>query len=362
MKTYIVGGWVRDTELKRSGYPVDPKDKDWVVVGATPEEMIKAGYLPVGKDFPVFLHPETHEEYALARQERKNGVGYHGFVFYTDPSITLEEDLVRRDLTINAMAVDDDGKITDPFGGMKDLKDGILRHVGSAFTEDPVRLLRLARFAARFPKFTVAPETFELLKHMVESGETDHLVAERVFQEMEGALSEKAPSRFFEVLSECGYLQRSFPAWNVSKALIASLDRLVAEPASLMRFALSLSATDEKDQETLMKSVRAPSVYIDLARMTARYAGAFSAAQKNADAMVDLLGKTDALRKPERFIELLSLASFTDKRVDDAVWIFAFEAFRSVDAGKIASEQSDPKQIPAAIAAARRNAIAAMMP
>ena len=206
MQVWTVGGAVRDALL---GRPVH--DRDWVVVGATPEQMRAAGYQPVGKDFPVFLHPDTHEEYALARTERKTAPGYHGFVFHAAPDVTLEEDLARRDLTINAMAEDADGRRVDPFGGERDLRDGVLRHVGPAFVEDPVRILRLARFAARFPGFSVAPETRDLMRRMVEAGEVDALVAERVWQELARGLMEERPSRMVEVLRDCGALARLLP-------------------------------------------------------------------------------------------------------------------------------------------------------
>jgi tRNA nucleotidyltransferase (CCA-adding enzyme) len=206
LQVYLVGGAVRDKLL---GRPV--KEKDWVVVGACPEDMIAKRFKPVGKEFPVFLHPKTGEEYALARTERKVAKGYKGFEFYADPKVTLEEDLIRRDLTINAMAETDDGKIIDPFNGKKDLQNKILRHVSDAFAEDPVRILRAARFAAKFGDFTVAPDTLKLMKAMVESGEVDALVAERVWQEFKRALEEKYPERFFEVLRQCGALKIIFP-------------------------------------------------------------------------------------------------------------------------------------------------------
>ncbi len=208
MKTYLVGGAIRDERL---GRPV--KDRDWVVVGATPEQMIAAGFKPVGKDFPVFLHPETHEEYALARTERKSGRGYHGFVFNTDVDVTLEQDLARRDLTINAIARDADGQYIDPFGGLDDLEQGILRHVSGAFAEDPLRVLRVARFAARYHHigFSVADETLALMSHCVEAGELDHLVAERVWQEIDAALNENDPQLFLQVLRACGALETILP-------------------------------------------------------------------------------------------------------------------------------------------------------
>lgn len=215
MKSYLVGGAVRDALL---GLPV--QEQDWVVVGADPEDMVAAGYRPVGKDFPVFLHPQTKEEYALARTERKFGRGYHGFTFHTGADVTLEEDLIRRDLTVNAMARGDDGALIDPYGGQRDLQARILRHVSPAFAEDPVRILRVARFAARFAPlgFRVADETMALLRQMVERGEADHLVPERVWKETERALSGDGrdeagykPSVYFQVLHACGALARVMP-------------------------------------------------------------------------------------------------------------------------------------------------------
>ena len=208
MQVYLVGGAVRDHLL---GFPYH--EKDYVVVGATPEQLIASGYQPVGKDFPVFLHPDTKDEYALARTERKSGHGYHGFSFYTDPSVTLEEDLIRRDLTINAIAMDDDGKIYDPYNGQQDLDHKILRHVSIAFIEDPLRVLRIARFAARYKAlgFTVAPETLALMKQLAESGELEALTPERVWKETSRALMENHADEYFEVLRACGALKVLFP-------------------------------------------------------------------------------------------------------------------------------------------------------
>ncbi len=214
MEIYSVGGCVRDIIMNR---PIH--DRDYVVVGSTVEEMLSLGYKPVGKDFPVFLHPETKEEYALARTERKVAPGYKGFVVHSDPTVTLEEDLSRRDLTINAMAMDADGKIIDPFGGQKDIEAKVFRHVSPAFREDPVRILRLARFAARYTDFTVAPETMKLMKSMVESGEVDALVPERIWKELSVGLMEEKPSRMIDLLHDCGALARIFPEiealWDV---------------------------------------------------------------------------------------------------------------------------------------------------
>ena len=207
MKTYVVGGWVRDRLLGRE----HGGDRDWVVVGATPDAMQRAGFRPVGRDFPVFLHPQTHEEYALARTERKTAPGYHGFVFHAAPDVTLEQDLERRDLTINAIAQDEDGRLVDPLGGQRDLQAKVLRPVGPAFVEDPVRILRVARFAARFPDFSVASETISLMRAMVNAGEVDALVPERVWQEFARGLMEATPSRMIEVLRRCGALARLLP-------------------------------------------------------------------------------------------------------------------------------------------------------
>jgi tRNA nucleotidyltransferase (CCA-adding enzyme) len=208
MKRYQVGGAIRDELL---GLPV--KERDWVVVGATPEEMIAAGYKPVGKDFPVFLHPQTKEEHALARTERKSGRGYHGFTFHTGPEVTLEDDLMRRDLTVNAIARNEDGTLVDPHGGRRDIERRVLRHVSPAFAEDPVRILRLARFHARFAPlgFRIADETMALMRQMVAAGEADHLVPERVWQETERALMLDVPSVFFRTLRDCGALARVMP-------------------------------------------------------------------------------------------------------------------------------------------------------
>ncbi|MEO6172071.1 MAG: multifunctional CCA tRNA nucleotidyl transferase/2'3'-cyclic phosphodiesterase/2'nucleotidase/phosphatase, partial [Arenimonas sp.] len=208
MKTYLVGGAVRDALLGRAA-----GDRDYVVVGATPEKMLSLGFQPVGKDFPVFLHPQTKEEYALARSERKTAAGYRGFVFHTAADVTLEQDLIRRDFTINAIAQDDEGNLIDPFSGQKDIHDKILRHVSPAFAEDPVRILRAARFMARFAKlgFTIAPETMALMRQMVSNGEVDALVSERVWQELKRALEEPMPSAFIQALRDCDALKILFP-------------------------------------------------------------------------------------------------------------------------------------------------------
>src|SRR6476660_2054061 len=250
MKAYIVGGAVRDELL---GLPV--KDRDWVVVGATPEEMLAKGFKPVGKDFPVFLHPRTHEEYALARTERKSGRGYKGFTVHASPEVTLEEDLRRRDLTINAMAKAEDGTLIDPYGGKRDLEQHILRHVSEAFAEDPVRILRVARFAARFG-FDVAPETMALMKQMVASGEADYLVPERVWQEFAKGLMEAAPARMFAVLQECGLRPKLLPELGAVGTLQGSLAQ---------RFARLRWQAEPKDVEKLCDRLKVPSEPRELA-------------------------------------------------------------------------------------------------
>ncbi len=229
MRSYVVGGAIRDELL---GLPV--KDRDHVVVGATPEEMEAAGYKPVGRDFPVFLHPQTHEEYALARTERKTARGYRGFQVYAAPDVTLEQDLARRDLTINAMARGDDGVLIDPFDGQADLKARVLRHVSPAFVEDPVRILRVARFAARFG-FDIAPETLALMREIVAAGEADALVAERVWQELAKGLMEREPRRMFDVMEQCGALARVIPGWTAIDAprALRALDAAAADNAAL---------------------------------------------------------------------------------------------------------------------------------
>ena len=221
LHVFKVGGCVRDRLLREQGVDAPTGDIDWVVTGATPEAMLERGFIPVGADFPVFLHPSTHEEYALARTERKTAKGYHGFTFYTAPDVTLEEDLRRRDLTINAMAEDNKGNIIDPWGGQADIKSRVLRHVSEAFCEDPVRILRLARFAARFPDFAVARETLALCRQMVNCGEVDALVPERTWQELRRGLAEVNPVRMIEVLEECGVWNRIFADISVTVRVLS---------------------------------------------------------------------------------------------------------------------------------------------
>ncbi len=345
MQIYEVGGAVRDALL---GLPVH--DRDWVVVGGTPEDMIRAGWLPVGKDFPVFLHPETREEYALARTERKTARGYHGFAFHADPGVTLEQDLARRDLTINAMARDAQGRLIDPFGGQRDLAARVLRHVTEAFREDPVRILRLARFAARFADFAIAPETLALMRGMVDDGEVDALVAERVWQELARGLMERRPSRMFEVLRACGALARLLPEvdrlWGVAQRadyhpevdtgvhLMMVLDMAAQLAAPLpVRFAclthdlgkgttpaevLPRHIGHEERSARLLKGLaerlRVPNDCRELADVVAREHGNIHrSSELSAAALVRLLERCDALRKPSRF-EAVLLACECDAR------------------------------------------------
>jgi tRNA nucleotidyltransferase (CCA-adding enzyme) len=311
MKIYEVGGAVRDSLL---GLPV--KDRDYVVVGATPDEMIAAGYRPVGSDFPVFLHPATHAEYALARTERKTAPGYKGFVFHADPSVTLEEDLRRRDLTINAIARDlETGALIDPHDGQVDLAQHVLRHVSEAFIEDPVRILRVARFAARFSDrhFTVAPETMTLMQHMVASGEVDHLVAERVWQEVARGLMESAPAAMLDVLDASGALARIVPEWRNAiahgSASRRALERAAAAEAPLeLRFAALCHDLPVEDIDALCARLRVPTDCRDLAGMSARHHARIDQAQTlPAQALLDVLTACDAIRRPARFTLLLRL-------------------------------------------------------
>jgi tRNA nucleotidyltransferase (CCA-adding enzyme) len=305
MKIYAVGGSVRDELLG-----LDVKDRDYVAVGATPQQMIDAGYKAVGADFPVFLHPRTQEEYALARTERKTAPGYTGFQFHTSPEVTLVDDLQRRDLTINAMAKDDDGTLIDPYGGKKDLENKLLRHVSAAFSEDPVRILRVARFAARFAPlgFRVASETMLLMRAMVDSGEVDHLVAERVWKELARGLMEATPSAMFAVLRDCGALARILPEIErAGNASMPSLDFAANENLNLaIRFAVLVHNLADANVRTLCARIRVSAECRDLAITVARWhADAHHACELDAEKLLSLFDGTDALRRPERFHEFL---------------------------------------------------------
>lgn len=355
MQIYMVGGAVRDALL---GLPV--KDRDWVVVGATPEAMVAQGFTPVGKDFPVFLHPVTHEEHALARTERKTARGYKGFAVHAAPDVTLEDDLARRDLTLNALAVPrehcrpdggfDTTHLVDPYQGRRDLDQKILRHVTPAFREDPVRILRVARFSARFTDFSVAPETMALMQEMVEDGEVDHLVPERVWQELSRGLMEAKPSRMFEVLRACGALKRLLPEvdrlWGVPQPaehhpevdtgvhLMLVLD-MAAElqaplpvryaclghdlgkgntPTDLLPRHLGHEGRSARLLQGISERLRVPTDCRELGEVVAREHGNIHASGKlNAEAVLRLLERCDALRKPLRFSQAL-LACACDAR------------------------------------------------
>ncbi|KFI07959.1 multifunctional CCA addition/repair protein [Massilia sp. BSC265] len=407
MRSYVVGGAVRDELL---GRPVT--DRDHVVVGATPEDMLAQGFRPVGKDFPVFLHPDTHEEYALARTERKTAPGYHGFVFHTSPDVTLEDDLVRRDLTINAMARAMDGSIIDPYDGQADLKNRIFRHVSEAFAEDPVRILRLARFAARFPDFRVHETTNALMRSMVEAGEVDALVPERVWQELSRGLMEERPSRMFAVLRDCGALARILPEldvlWGVPQPPLHHPEvdtgvhiMLVIDYAAEQRHPLEVrfaalvhdlgkgvspsetwpahhghEFTGMKLVTGVCKRLKVPNECRDLALMTAREHGNVSRAlQLRANTIVTLFERCDAFRKPERFAQML-LASECDSRgrgheehpmrfqeYPQRAWLLrALDAARGVNAGEIAARYAERRdKIPEAVHAARVSAVKAAL-
>jgi tRNA nucleotidyltransferase (CCA-adding enzyme) len=377
VRIYRVGGSVRDQLMGRPA-----GDRDWVVVGASPDEMLTAGYTPVGRDFPVFLHPETHEEYALARTERKTAPGYRGFVFHADASVTLEEDLARRDLTINAIACDQDGTLIDPRGGRADIEARVLRHVSPAFAEDPVRILRIARFAARFDDFSVAPETLALMRDMVRAGEVDALVAERVWQELSRGLMEARPSRMIEVLRDCAALAvvlpevdalfgvpqpvQHHPEIDAGLHLMQCLDWAAGHGASLaVRYALLVhdlgkgttpreywprhiahEARSAKLARELAERLRVPVETADIGRLVAQeHTNIHRACELRADTMVKLLERLDVMRKPERLTDIL-LACEADQRsrpgFDAAGYVqadvvrAAAAAFRAVDAGAVA--------------------------
>ncbi|SDK56239.1 metal dependent phosphohydrolase [Methylophilus rhizosphaerae] len=402
MQIYQVGGAVRDGLL---GLPV--KDRDYVVVGATPEQMIAAGYRAVGKDFPVFLHPQTQQEHALARTERKTGKGYKGFSVYAAPEVTLEEDLARRDFTINAIAQAEDGRLIDPFHGQADIQRKVLRHVTAAFGEDPVRILRAARFLARFTDFTVAPETLVLMREMVAAGEVDALVPERVWQEIARGLMEKQPSRMFDMLRDCGALQVILPElarlWGVPQTAIyhPEIDTgvhvmMVIDYAARQGFSLPVrfaALTHDLGKGTTPKEVlprhighelrsvdlirdvvarlKVPNDCKDLALVVAKFHGKLHAAREmKASTLLNFLEELDAFRQRARFEDFL-LACECDSRgrlgledcpLDDAEHLRkALQAALLVDAGAIARSCTSPAQIKQAVADARIQAIQAAL-
>ena len=366
MKIYCVGGAVRDELL---GLPV--KDRDYVVVGATPEQMVKQGYKPVGRDFPVFLHPQTHEEYALARTERKTARGYHGFEFHAAPDVTLEQDLARRDLTINAIARDVDGRIIDPHQGTADLKSGVLRHVGPAFSEDPVRILRVARFAARFG-FRIAPETLKLMREMARIGEADALVPERVWREVARGLMELRPSLMFELLRECGALARVMPEvdalWDdadATRRAMAALDAAAQARTTLpARFAVLARPLAPLAVESLANRLKVPADCRDLALLAARNADTvLDAAELDAESMLELFNAVDAWRRPERFAELLTavFAGVSNAAPARSRLVHARAAAAAVNAGAIAKAATAATEIRGGVNAARLAAIRAAL-
>ncbi len=378
-RTYVVGGAVRDALLGLS-----VKDRDHVVVGATPAQMRALGFVAVGKDFPVFLHPDTHEEYALARTERKTAPGYTGFAFHAAPEVTLEQDLQRRDLTINAIAQDEDGTLIDPYGGCEDIARRVFRHVSAAFTEDPVRILRIARFAARFTQFTVASETQALMQAMVHSGEVDALVPERVWQELARGLMEAQPSRMFGVLRDCGALarilpeidalagvpqpaqhhpeidtfvhvmmvidtaaQRELPLATRVAALLHDLGKGSTDPAQWPRH-IAHEARGVALAEQLCRRLKVPNDVRELALLTAREHGNVQRAlELRAATVVKLFERSDAFRKPARFAALLDAsecdhlgrAGFEGRPFPQKPWLLqALAAAQGVNAGAIAAE------------------------
>ncbi|MEW5888444.1 MAG: multifunctional CCA addition/repair protein [Pseudomonadota bacterium] len=400
MEIYIVGGAVRDELL---GLPV--QDRDYVVVGATPRDMMARGFKPVGKDFPVFLHPDTKEEYALARTERKTAPGYKGFVFHAERDVTLEQDLARRDLTINAIAKAQDGRLIDPFGGIEDLRARVLRHVGPAFVEDPVRILRVARFAARFHEFTVAEETLALMRAMVDNGEVDHLVPERVWQELARGLMEARPSRLIEVLRACGALARILPEVDrlfgvpqpprhhpevdtgVHQLLVLDYCAGRGEPLPV-RFAclmhdLGKGVTPPEDWphhydheakgvplvQAVCERLKVPAECRDLAILAAREHGDIHRAGELRPAtLVKLIERVDGLRRPERFAQLLAACEcdyrgrtgYGERPYPQAgILMTALAAMQSVDAGAIAAR--DPAHIPQRVHEARVAAVKAAL-
>lgn len=398
MQVYCVGGAVRDELLGLS-----VQDRDFVVVGSTPTEMEAAGYKPVGKDFPVFLHPNTRDEYALARTERKTAKGYKGFQVHADPDVTLEQDLARRDLTINAIAKDESGHLIDPYSGIQDLKDKVLRHVSPAFSEDPVRILRAARFAARFIDFDVAPATMNLMREMVEKGEVDALVPERVWQEISKGLMEEKPSRMFEVLRACGALKKIMPEldalWGVPQPanhhpeidtgvhVMMVIDYAASKQYQLpVRFAALMhdlgKGKTPKDLlprhigheqrsvdllQVLCKRLRVPNDCKELAHIVAKFHGkVHQVAEMCPETLLQFLVETDAIRQPERFGDFL-LACECDIRGRKGYETQVFEkadlllsllkAASEVDAGAVAKLQDTPDKIKQAVYEARLNAL-----
>ncbi len=397
MRIYQVGGSIRDKLLG-----LEVKDHDWVVVGSTPEEMSSSGYKPVGKDFPVFLHPDTHEEYALARTERKSGKGYKGFTFNTSKEVTLEQDLARRDLTINAIAQDENGKLIDPYNGQDDLKNGILRHVSPAYAEDPLRVLRTARFAARFD-FKIAPGTLALMKDICTSGELSTLVPERIWGELEKALGYEHTQRFFEVLRECGALNELLPEIHAlygipqpalhhpeidtgihTMMVLQQATRLT--PDRQVRFAALVhdlgKATTPKDIlpkhkgheergvkiiKKMCQRLKIPNKYRDLAVMVSRYHFiCHKLDELRSDTIIKKLEAMDAFRRPERFEQFLiaceadarGRTGFEDKDYPQAGQFRKyFDIARNIDTNQINTDNISGKEIAGEIQKLRINVV-----
>lgn len=404
MDIYLVGGAVRDRLL---GYPYH--ERDWVVVGATPEQMINQGYRQVGKDFPVFLHPKTHEEYALARTERKTGSGYTGFSCHSAPDVTLEQDLQRRDLTINAIAESSTGALIDPYGGQRDLADRMLRHVSPAFSEDPLRVLRVARFAARYHHlgFRIADETLKLMQQITASGELEHLVAERVWQELDSALSEQSPREFIRVLRACGALQCILPELDclfgipqpeqhhpevdtgehillaLTKAVQLSSDRATRFAVLVHDLGKGLTPAEQwprhiahekrgiKLIESLAQRLKVPKQYTELAKLVAGYhSHVHRALEMRPVKILELLETTDALRRPDRFEQFLlaceadarGRTGFEDRVYPQAAKIrTAFSAFKSISPQDLVKAGYNGKQLGEQLRQLRLKAIGSSM-
>ena len=398
MQVYLVGGAVRDELL---GIAV--KDKDFVVVGSTPDEMIAAGFKPVGKDFPVFLHPKTHDEYALARTERKTAKGYKGFVVHASPEVTLEEDLARRDLTINAIAKDSTGKFIDPYNGLADIQSKTLRHVSVAFAEDPVRILRAARLSARFQDFSLAPETNQLMQQMVAAGEVDALVAERVWQELAKGLMEDKPSRMFDVLRACCALKKILPEldklWGVPQSaqyhpeidtgvhVMLAIDYAARQnyalavrfatlmhdlgkgvtPAELLPQHIGHEARGIHLVKDVCKRLRVPNDCKELAQIVSKFHGKLhQVLQMKPSTLLSFIVELDAIRQPERFKDFLraceadsrgrtGLENHATPAADLMQKVLA--AAMNVDAGAVASAYDAPEEIKAAVFEARLDAV-----
>ena len=358
LDVYIVGGAVRDELLGRQA-----GDRDWVVVGSTPEVLIGRGFIPVGADFPVFLHPITKEEFALARTERKTGRGYKGFTFYTGPDVTLKDDLNRRDLTINAMALGPDGEIFDPLGGAEDLANRVLRHVGPAFEEDPVRILRLARFAARFVDFSVAPETMALCRQMVAAGEADALVAERVWQEISRGLVSEKPSRLFDVLAQCDVLPVVMAGFEWNTVVSARLDVLAQSSLSSLPAMYAVALLTSEDREALSIHLRASNECAQWAKLLPTV---FEYCERDpewvtpqaAEQVLALIEAADGVRRHERLVALVSIVyQLLEKPADRLLSLLL--AAKAIKAGEIAQplQAAGAPVISQAVRSARLTAI-----